>query len=134
MWTLILNFTLIKPPRKNHFNANPCYQKHDKEVSSIWTLLKTLRANVLQENLKSARQEKDAGLKKKRRAERNNHLLRGERPVARIINIRKTVTCYKYGKSAKECERSKCMEAYKRTLHLSQSCQLSKGITSETLQ
>lgn len=62
---LIDKFSPTRLPGENQLKLSRCYQRHDEDVSSFCTRLKTLGTRVLQEDLQGATKEEEAGLKKK---------------------------------------------------------------------
>lgn len=63
---ILAKFTPLRLPGKNQINLTHCYQRHDEDVSSFCTRLKTLGARVLQEE--EASPDEERGLRKKNQA------------------------------------------------------------------
>lgn len=65
---ILAKFTPLRLPGENQLNLSRCYQRHDEDVSSFCTRLKTLGARVLQEDLQGASPDEEPGLRKKNQA------------------------------------------------------------------
>lgn len=64
---LIANFSISRLPGERQFNLSRCYQRHDESVSSFCTRLRILGAQVLEDDLSSASNEEQAGIRKQNR-------------------------------------------------------------------
>lgn len=62
---LISKFAVTRLPGESQLNLSRCYQRHDENVSSFCIRLRILGAHVLEEDLRTATPEEQAGIKRK---------------------------------------------------------------------